>query len=102
MIGKLEGEHKKHLAKLTQTYNLTRSAITRYSPHFLMFGQRPRLPKDFLFPTHEVMGKIKPIDAYVMAKLFQTMSTMMLPETPCQEVNAECQPLSKLETDVNA
>ena len=40
--------------------------------------------------------------AEVMAKLFQTMSTMMLPETPHQEVNAECQPPSKLETDVDA
>ena len=40
--------------------------------------------------------------AKVMARLFQTMSTMMLPETPHQEVNAECQPLSKLEPDVNA
>ena len=40
--------------------------------------------------------------AKVMAKLFQTMSTMMLPETPHQEANAECQPLSELETDVNA
>ena len=40
--------------------------------------------------------------AEVMAKLFQTMSTMMLPETSHQEVNAECQPLLKLETDVNA
>ena len=40
--------------------------------------------------------------AEVMAKLFQTMSTMMLPETPHQEANAECQPPSELETDVNA
>ena len=40
--------------------------------------------------------------AEVMAKLFQTMSTMMLPETPSQEVNTECQPPSELETDVNA
>ena len=39
--------------------------------------------------------------AEVMAKLFQTMSTMMLPETPCQEANTECQPPSKLKTDVN-
>ena len=38
----------------------------------------------------------------VMAKLFQTMSTMMLPETPHQEANAECQPPSELETDVDA
>ena len=35
--------------------------VTR--PHFLMFGWRPRLPIDFLFPTHEVMGKVKPMDA---------------------------------------
>ena len=40
--------------------------------------------------------------ALVMAKLFQTMSTMMLPETPCQEVKAECQPLMELEPDVDA
>ena len=42
--------------------------------------------------------------AEVMAKLFQTMSTMMLPETPPphQEVNAECQPMFELETDVDA
>ena len=62
MIGKLEDEHKKqlpkHLVKLTHAYNLTRSAVTGYSPHFLMFGWRPRLPIDFLFPTHEVMGKM--------------------------------------------
>ena len=37
-----------------------------------------------------------------MAKLFQTMSTMMLPETPCQVVSAECQPLPELGTDVDA
>ena len=70
MIGKLEDEHKKqwpmHLAKLTHTYNLTRSAVTGYSPHLLMFGQRLRLPIDFLFPTHDVIGKKKPIDAYVV------------------------------------
>ena len=40
--------------------------------------------------------------ALVMAKLFQTMSTMMLPETPHQEGNAECQPLMELEPDVDA
>ena len=40
--------------------------------------------------------------ALVMANLFQTMSTTMLPETPHQEVNAECQPQMELEPDVNA
>ena len=37
-----------------------------------MFGQQPRLPIDFLFPTHEVMGKMKPMDAYV-AELIGTL-----------------------------
>ena len=41
MIGKLEDEFKgqwpKHLSKLTCAYNLTQSAVTSYSPHFLMF-----------------------------------------------------------------
>ena len=37
-----------------------------------MFGQRLRLPIDFLFPKHEVMGKVKPIDVYV-AELIGTL-----------------------------
>ena len=37
-----------------------------------------------------------------MAKLFQTMYTMTLTGTSRQEANAECQPPSKLETDVDA
>ena len=69
MIGKLEDEHKgqwpRHLSKLTHAYNSTRSAVTGYSPHFLMFGQWPRLPIDFMFPTHEVMGTLRPVDSYV-------------------------------------
>ena len=55
MIGKL-GEDKKadwpsHLAEIAHTYNATRSAVTRYSPHYLMFWQWPRLPVNFIFPT---------------------------------------------------
>ena len=55
MIGKL-GEDKKadwpsHLAEILHTYNATHSAVTGYSPHYLMFGQWPRLPVDFYFPT---------------------------------------------------
>ena len=42
MIGKL-GEDKKadwpsHLAEIAHAYNATQSAVTRYSPHYLMFG----------------------------------------------------------------
>ena len=55
MIGKL-GEDKKanwplHLAEIVHTYNATHSAVTGYSPHYLMFRQRPRLPVDFYSPT---------------------------------------------------
>ena len=69
MIGKLEDEFKgqwpRHLLKLTQAYNSTQSAVTGYLPHFLMFGQWPGLPIDFVFPTHEVMGTLRPVDNYV-------------------------------------
>ena len=55
MIGKL-GEDKKanwpsHLAEIVHAYNATQSALTRYSPHYLMFGRQPRFPVNFLFPT---------------------------------------------------
>ena len=55
MIGKL-GEDKKanwpsHLAEIAHTYNATQSAVTGYSPHYLMFGRWPRLPVNFVFPT---------------------------------------------------
>ena len=47
MIGKL-GEDKKanwpsHLAEIAHAYNATQSAVTRYSPHYLMFRGQPRL-----------------------------------------------------------
>ena len=55
MIGKL-GEDKKacwseHLPKLLLAYNATHSAVTGYSPYYLLFGRRPRIPVDYLFPT---------------------------------------------------
>ena len=69
MIGKLEDEYKeqlpRHLSKLTHAYNSTRSTITGYSPHFILFGQQAWLPIDFVFPTHEVMGTLRPVDSFV-------------------------------------
>ena len=68
VIGKLEddkGQWPRHLLKLTHAYNSTSSAITGYSSHFLMFRQWPRLPIDFVFPTHEVMGTLRLVDSYV-------------------------------------
>ena len=55
MISKLEEDRKacwsKHLPELLMAYNATRSAVTGYSPYYLLFGRRPRIPVDYLFPT---------------------------------------------------
>ena len=55
MIGKLEQDKKarwsEHLPEMLSTYNGTRSAVTGYSPYFLLFGRKARMPVDYLFPT---------------------------------------------------
>ena len=55
MIGKLEEDKKacwsKHLPELLLAYNAPCSAVTGYSPYYLLFGRRPRIPVDYLFPT---------------------------------------------------
>ena len=44
---------------------MTRSLITGYSPYFLMFGHRPRLPVDLLFPTVRQDENTRTTDEYV-------------------------------------
>ena len=55
MIGKLEEDKKaccsEHLPELLLAYNTTRSTVTGYSPYYLLFGRRSRIPVDYLFPT---------------------------------------------------
>ena len=55
LIGKLDKDKKacwlKHLPEVLMAYNSTCSPVTGYSPHFLLFGRRPRIPVDYLFPT---------------------------------------------------
>ena len=55
MISKLEEDKKacwsKHLPELLLAYNATCSAVTWYSPYYLLFGRRSRIPVDYLFPT---------------------------------------------------
>ena len=55
MIGKLEEDKKacwsEHLPELLLAYNATCSTVTRYSPYYLLFGRRSRIPVDYLFPT---------------------------------------------------
>ena len=55
MIGKLEQDKKahwsEHLLEMLAAYNGTRSPVTGYSPYFLLFGRKSRMPVDCLFPT---------------------------------------------------
>ena len=55
MIGKLDEDKKacwsEHLPELLMAYNATRSTVTGYSSYYLLFGRRPRIPVDYLFPT---------------------------------------------------
>ena len=55
MIGKLEQDKKacwsEHLPEMLAAYNGTRSSVTGYSPYFVLFGRKSRMPVDCLFPT---------------------------------------------------
>ena len=55
MISNLEEDKKaclsEHLPELLLAYNATCSAVTGYSPYYLLFGRRPRIPVHYLFPT---------------------------------------------------
>ena len=54
-----------HLRSIIIAYNSTRSLVTGYSPYYLMFGQRPQLPIDLLFPTHRTPMLTHTIDEYI-------------------------------------
>ena len=54
MISKLEDRKacwSEHLPELLLAYNATCSTVIGYSPYYLLFGRRPRIPVDYLFPT---------------------------------------------------
>ena len=69
MIGKLSQDWKvdwpKHLPELVHAYNYTRSAITGYSPHYLMFRHQPHLCIDFYFPMMRGTEKHQHVDYYI-------------------------------------
>ena len=64
MIDKLEQDKKahwsEHLPEMLSAYNGTHSAVTGYSPYFLLFGRKARMPMDYLFPTlHDLPHQTK-------------------------------------------
>ena len=69
MIGKLvhnkKAQWEQHLPELLQAYNSTRSAVTGYSPLYLMFRRRPHLPVDYYFPMVSAFEHSRPVPAYV-------------------------------------
>ena len=69
MIGKLDPEKCQkwpaHLGSVLIAYNATRSLVTGYFLYYLMFGQRPQLPIDLLFPTRREHNLTHTIDEYV-------------------------------------
>ena len=71
MIGTLDPEKQRkwklHLGSVLIAYNATRSLVTGYLPYFLMFGCRPRLPINLLFPTAVWQGLTRTIDDYVLS-----------------------------------
>ena len=99
MIGKL-GEDKKancpsDLAEIVHAYNVTQSAATRYSPYYLMFGCRPRLPVNFVFTTigsNEAPmreASAKHVDKYI-ASVWDRLRTA-LQEAQAQSTVEACQ-----------
>ena len=75
--------------------NATQSAVTGYSPHYLMFGQGPRLLVNFVFPTigsNEAPMKeasARNVDVYVASVRDQLRSTLQ--EAQAQSTAEECQ-----------
>ena len=70
MIGKLAHDKKaqweQHLLELLQAYNSTRSAVTSFLLHYLMFGRCHHLPVDYYFPMVSVFKCSHCVPAYVM------------------------------------
>ena len=94
MICKLDLEKRwkwpEHIGSMLIAYNATLSQVTGYSPYFLMFGQRPRLPVDLLFLTVNNPEWIRTIDKYVKALYEQLRECLKLAqESATKEANRQ-------------
>ena len=82
MIAKMDPDKRAkwslHLGPILIAYNATRSLITGYLPYFLMFGRRPRLSVDLLFPTVRQDENSRTTDEYVMSLYDKLKSALVL------------------------
>ena len=94
MIGKLEPEKSRkwpaHIGSIIIAYNSTRSLVTGYSPYYLMFGRRPRLPIDLLFPMHRTQMLTRTIDECV-ASLYDHLRESLAIAQDCATKEAQRQ-----------
>ena len=69
MIGKLAHDKKaqweQYLLEPLQAYNSTRSVVTSYLPHYLMFGRHLHIPVDYYFPMVSTFEHSHHVPAYV-------------------------------------
>ena len=94
MISKLDPEKRRkwpeHIRSMVIAYNATWSQVTGYSPYFLMFGRRLRLPVDLLFPTVNNREWTRTIDEYVKTLYEQLRECLMLAqESATKEANRQ-------------
>ena len=94
MIGKLDLERRKkwptHIGSIIIAYNSTRSLMTGYSPYYLMFWRRPRLPIDLLFPMRRTQVLTRTIDKYV-ASLYNCLRKSLVIPQDCAVKEAQRQ-----------
>ena len=94
MIGKLDTEKRKkwpaHIGSIIIAYISTRSLVTGYSPYYLMFGRRPWLPIDLLFPTCRTQMLTRTIDEYV-ASLYDRLQDSLAIAQDCAVKEAQRQ-----------
>ena len=80
-----------HLAEIVHAYNATHSAVMGYSPHYLMFGQKPRLQVNLYFctvgsteaPMREASAK--PVDEYIASVQDRLRATQSMVEAHQQK-----------------
>ena len=94
MIGKLDPEKRKkwpaHIGSIIIAYNSMRSLVTGYSPYYLMFRRRPRLPIDLLFPSHRTQMLTHTIDEYI-ASLYDRLRKSLVIMQDCAVKEAQRQ-----------